>query len=94
LRGITYPLSAAWINQNIDSRVRATVISMSGQADAIGQIVGGPGVGAVGNLFGLRAAMAAAGAILIPGLALYARALGQGEQPVIAIDDSGVTVEG
>ena len=94
LRGITYPLSAAWINQNIDSRVRATVISMSGQADAFGQIAGGPGVGLVGNLFGLRAAMATAGAILIPGLALYARALGQGEQPVIETDEANVTAEG
>ena len=94
LRGITYPLSAAWVNQNIDSRVRATVISMNGQADAIGQIGGGPGVGLVGNLFGLRAAMATAGAILIPGLALYARSLGQGEQPVIATDDASVTAEG
>jgi DHA3 family tetracycline resistance protein-like MFS transporter len=78
LRESVYPIKQAWINQNIDSRVRATVISMNAQADAIGQIAGGPGVGAIGTVFSLRAALTTAGLILVPGLFLYARALGQG----------------
>ena len=48
------PLYLAWINQNIESRVRATVISMSSQTDAIGQIAGGPLLGAIGSLVRCR----------------------------------------
>jgi len=70
------PIAGAWINQSItDSRVRATVLSMNSQANALGQIAGGPGVGAVGNLFGIRAAIALAGMLLTPTLALFARTI-------------------
>lgn len=51
---------------------------MSGQADAIGQIAGGPAIGAIGGV-SLRAAMAAAGAVLAPSLWLFARARRQGQ---------------
>jgi len=77
LRQTVYPLTTTWVNQSVDSRVRATVISMTSQADAFGQIAGGPAIGAVGSLVSLRAALAAAGLVLTPGLALYFRALGQ-----------------
>ncbi|MPZ48733.1 MAG: MFS transporter [Dehalococcoidia bacterium] len=73
------PLFLAWINQNIpDSRVRATVISMSSQTDAIGQIAGGPLLGAIGTLASLRAAMYGSAVVLLPALALYTRAFRQG----------------
>lgn len=84
LRAVTIPLYTAWLNQQLDSRSRATVFSLSGQVDALGQIAGGPAIGALGNL-SLRAAMVAAGALLAPALLLYARALRQGgaaAQPV------------
>jgi len=45
LRRVAMSLNTAWVNQKLDSGTRATVISMSGQVDAIGQIAGGPGVG-------------------------------------------------
>jgi MFS transporter, DHA3 family, tetracycline resistance protein len=78
LRESIYPIKQAWLNQNLDSRVRATVLSIDSQSDAIGQIAGGPAVGAIGTIFSLRAALTTAGLILVPGLLLYARALGQG----------------
>jgi MFS transporter, DHA3 family, tetracycline resistance protein len=78
MRRVIYPIKTAWINQNIESSVRATVISINGQADAVGQIAGGPAIGAIGTLVSLRAAMVTAGLVLTPGLLLYARALGQG----------------
>ena len=54
-----------WLNQQItDSSVRATVISIAGQADAVGEAAGGPLLGAVGNAFGIRAALVAGGAVL------------------------------
>ena len=74
-RSLTSPVYMTWLNQSIDdSSVRATVISLSGQSDAIGQVAGGPGIGAVGNVFGLPTALVASGLALIPALGLYGRA--------------------
>lgn len=69
------PLYTAWVNQHIESSVRATVISMSSQVDAFGQIVGGPIVGGIGNTFGLRAALTSSAAILAAALPLLARVI-------------------
>ncbi len=68
------PLYLAWLNQNVRSEVRATVLSMSGQADAFGQIAGGPVIGAIGSVVSLRAALGATAAAMLPALALYLRA--------------------
>lgn len=72
-REVISPLYTAWVNYRLDSRVRATVLSMSGQVDAMGQIMGGPGVGLIGNLLSTRAALLASSLILSPALALYQR---------------------
>jgi DHA3 family tetracycline resistance protein-like MFS transporter len=72
------PLRLAWLNQNIDSSVRATVLSMNSQVDAIGQIAGGPMLGAVGSAWSLRWALAGAAVALSPAFLLYVRAFGQG----------------
>jgi DHA3 family tetracycline resistance protein-like MFS transporter len=90
IRGVTYsllrPIAATWMNQSIsDSRIRATVLSMNGQANALGQIFGGPGIGWIGNAFGIRAAIAAAGLLLTPALVLIARSL---RKP--ALDANGI----
>ncbi|HET7090121.1 MAG TPA: MFS transporter [Anaerolineae bacterium] len=74
-RSMGGPLIDAWLVQHIDSSVRATVLSMRGQTDAIGQIAGGPGVGWIGRAVSLRAAIAAAGLLLSPALILYARTI-------------------
>jgi MFS transporter, DHA3 family, tetracycline resistance protein len=75
LRSVTSPLQTAWLNLCIDDpQVRATLFSVSGQVDAIGQIAGGPGVGAIGNL-SIRAALVTSGLILSPVLPLYALAM-------------------
>src|SRR5207248_2212840 len=48
-RGLLAPLYTTWLNRQIsDSSIRATVLSISGQADAIGQATGGPVLGVVG----------------------------------------------
>lgn len=78
-RGLANPLYLTWLNQQIsDSSVRATVISISGQANAVGQAAGGPLLGAVGNVFGIPAALAGGALLLLPALAVYARALRYG----------------
>jgi MFS transporter, DHA3 family, tetracycline resistance protein len=77
LRSVHYPLMAAWTNRGIDPQVRATVLSMVSQTDAVGQMAGGPGVGYVGNVYGVRAALAVGGLMISPLLWLYGRVLHQ-----------------
>jgi DHA3 family tetracycline resistance protein-like MFS transporter len=78
VRKVAYPLYVAWVNEGVAPGVRATVISMSSQADALGQVAGGPVVGAVGTFGGLRAALVVAGILLSPTLLLYGRAMRHG----------------
>ncbi len=73
LRQTHAPLYATWVNQRLDSQVRATVNSMSSQVDALGQMIAGPIVGAIGAAVSLRAALLSSAAILSPVLALFAR---------------------
>lgn len=74
-RGLSGPLYDTWSNQHItESHVRATVLSMQSQTDAIGQTLGGPPLGAVGEL-SLRAAFVASGLILSPALFILRRVL-------------------
>jgi MFS transporter, DHA3 family, tetracycline resistance protein len=78
-RALVAPLYNTWLNQQItDSSVRATVISISGQADAVGQTAGGPALGAIGNVWGIRAALTAGALVLLPALGLYGRAIRHG----------------
>jgi len=77
LRWVRNPLYTAWVNQRLDPQVRATVISMSSQADALGQMVGGPILGAIATGASLRAALVVAGLALLPSLLLYARTIRQ-----------------
>lgn len=69
-RSVTAPLHTAWLKLQIDdSQVRATLFSVSSQVDALGQIAGGPAVGAIGNL-SIRAALVASSVLLPPVLPL------------------------
>lgn len=72
-RRVSNPIYSAWLTQHIEPRVRATVISMSGQVDAISQVIGGPILGAIGEV-SLRAAMVAGALALAPALWLVALA--------------------
>lgn len=71
------PLISVWINRHVASRVRATVLSMHGQMDAIGQTAGGPGLGIVGTITSLRVVMAMVAGLLAPTVGVYAKALAQ-----------------
>lgn len=82
-RDLAGPLHSTWLNEQItDSSVRATVLSISGQANAIGQAGGGPVLGVMGNVWGIRTALAAGAAAIAPALGLYGRAIAhQGREP-------------
>ncbi len=84
LRDIATPLYTAWVNQKLDSGTRATVLSMSGQVDAIGQIAGGPSVGLVARSFSVVAALVTSGLLLSPALLLIGRANTQSPEQVEA----------
>jgi DHA3 family tetracycline resistance protein-like MFS transporter len=72
-RGPRAPLEQVWMNQNLDSSVRATVFSLRGQANALAQILGGPLLGMIATVLSTPIALIAGGIILSPALLLYAR---------------------
>jgi DHA3 family tetracycline resistance protein-like MFS transporter len=73
LRNIMGPLYNAWVNQRLDPNARATVLSMSSQVDAIGQVMSGP-VAALISLASVRAAITIASLLLLPAIPLINRA--------------------
>jgi DHA3 family tetracycline resistance protein-like MFS transporter len=92
-RNLADPLYTIWLNEQVtDSSVRATVFSIGGQADAIGQAAGGPVLGAIGNIWGIRAALLAGATALAPAAALYARASRTDE--VMAVPTAGTEATG
>lgn len=73
------PVARTWLNRSLGSRGRATVLSLVSQADALGQLSGGPVVGWVATARSLRVAMVLSAALLLPSLPLYAGATRQRE---------------
>jgi DHA3 family tetracycline resistance protein-like MFS transporter len=85
------PLFNTWQTRVIPSEVRATVLSALGQGDALGQVLGGPLVGAIGTAVSLRAAMLASSALHTPVLGLLFRARDQSQGLASSIKLSGVS---
>jgi len=77
LRNVQIPLQTAWINQKLDSQVRATVHSMFGQVDAIGQVMGGPIVAVIAALGSAVASLVTSSLLLTPALFFIRRANSQ-----------------
>jgi DHA3 family tetracycline resistance protein-like MFS transporter len=80
LRTMYSPLYDTWVNLHAESSVRATVISMSSQAGALGEIIGGPIFGVIATFTTVSTALAAAGGVLLVGLVLYAREIRRNER--------------
>jgi DHA3 family tetracycline resistance protein-like MFS transporter len=75
LRQLVPPLIDAWLARQTPSAVRATVLSFVGQADAAGQIAGGPIFGWIASAHSTGLALATAGLSLLPGIPLLVWAL-------------------
>ncbi|MEW6086186.1 MAG: MFS transporter [Chloroflexota bacterium] len=73
-RDVRIPLQTAWINQKLDSNVRATVHSMFGQVDAIGQMLGGPVVAVIAAFGSTLASLVTSSLLLTPALFFVSRA--------------------
>jgi DHA3 family tetracycline resistance protein-like MFS transporter len=78
LREANDPVFTAWINQGLDPSTRATVNSMWGQADAFGQVLGGPVIGFIAQARAVGTAIIVAGVCRAPALGLFARAIRRG----------------
>lgn len=72
-RAVQGPVASAWLNQNIDSGSRATVLSVTSQLDAIGQVAGGPPLGALAGRTSIPVALVVAAAVLAPTSWLFGR---------------------
>ena len=86
LRSVRGPIFTAWINQGLDPATRATINSMGGQADAVGQALAGPVVGGVGRAVSVPWAISLAGLLRVPILFLYLRAIRRGTVGTVAPD--------
>jgi DHA3 family tetracycline resistance protein-like MFS transporter len=71
LRNTAGPVVTVWLVSATDSASRATVFSIQAQADALGQIAGGPPVGVVAQRRSTGSGISAAGLFLLPAVALF-----------------------
>ncbi len=92
LRNTGRPLLIIWINQNTTPQVRATVISLYWQSNALGQIVGSPLIGWIGTQVSIRVALAT-GAVIYTAVLPLLRFAGTHAQ-VLAKDNEYVTKSG
>jgi len=82
LRSAYGPVMTAWLNHLFSESSRATLFSMYGQADAVGQTVGGPVVGLLARNIGIAFALSVSALTLLPTLPLFnriAKVLGRDE---------------
>jgi DHA3 family tetracycline resistance protein-like MFS transporter len=87
LRDIRDPLQTAWVNQKLNPKVRATVHSMFGQVDAIGQVMGGPAVALFATVGSTVVPLVTSGLLLTPALWFVSRAnAGPVDEPDVDVD--------
>jgi DHA3 family tetracycline resistance protein-like MFS transporter len=93
-RSLQNPIWMTWLNENVeDSSVRATVISIMGQGDAVGQFAGGPLIGAASTVSSLRTGLTVAGVALAPAIGLYAHAIRRGGRETVLDEAEDSVVE-
>lgn len=73
LRNVNYPLISIITNEQIESKGRATTLSMFGQLDAFGQIVGGPLVGLFALYSTIAGGISASAFLILPVLYFFWR---------------------
>lgn len=71
LNRINGPIYRAYTNKHLNTEVRATVLSMSGQVNALGQIIGGPIIGIIASKVSVAFAIVVTGFILAPVVFLF-----------------------
>jgi predicted MFS family arabinose efflux permease len=74
LRRVDTPLLQAYVNENAEPEVRATVLSFQSQAHGLGEIGGGPIAATIAGLYGTIAALTTSGVLVIPTALTFLRA--------------------
>ena len=70
-RIINKPIFSAWLNGHIDDNSRATVLSINGQMNSLGQILGGPIIGIIATNISVSMGIACTSLLVTPVLVLY-----------------------
>ncbi|SHJ11858.1 MFS transporter, DHA3 family, tetracycline resistance protein [Clostridium cavendishii DSM 21758] len=70
-RTINEPIFSAWLNGHIDDKARATILSINGQINALGQILGGPIIGVIATNISVSIGIAYTSLLVTPVLVLY-----------------------
>ena len=70
-RIINEPIFSAWLNGHIDDNSRATVLSINGQMNSLGQILGGPIIGIIATNISVSMGIACTSLLVAPVLVLY-----------------------
>nr|AMP53116.1 hypothetical protein [uncultured bacterium] len=70
-RTINEPIFSAWLNGHIDDKARATVLSINGQINSLGQILGGPIIGIIATNISVSMGIACTSLLVTPVLVLY-----------------------
>ena len=73
LRSAYGPLMTSWLNRLLPEDAKATLFSIYGQADSIGQSFGGPVIGALAKYVSIGFALGISALSLLPTLPLYKR---------------------
>ncbi|MDV5107094.1 tetracycline efflux MFS transporter TetA(P) [Clostridium perfringens] len=68
---INEPIFSAWLNGHIDDNSRATVISINGQMNSLGQILGAPIIGIIATNISVSIGIACTSLLVTPVLVLY-----------------------
>ena len=71
LRSAYGPIMTAWLNRLFPDSSRATLFSIYGQADAVGQTAGGPVIGVLARQIGIAFALGVSALSLLPTLPLF-----------------------
>lgn len=71
LRNANEPLLRVMINERLQSEGRATVLSMFGQLDAIGQLVGGPIIGLIALYTSISVGLGATALFIVPVIIIF-----------------------
>lgn len=82
MRTIKEPVLAAWMNDHVEERMRATVFSTNGQLDSFGQIIGGPIVGLIAQQISVSWGLVCTAFLLLPALILVPVAAKAGKKNV------------
>lgn len=70
-RIINKPIFSAWLNGHIDDNSRATVLSINGQMNSLGQILGGPIIGIIATNISVSIGIVCNSLLVAPVLVLY-----------------------